>query len=122
ANIVTAGLGGDGELGQNGEANGGAIYNLAFGKTIENGNPSTAIVTLLNTILATSIGGAQDLVNKLDETPGNVATVFFSGKNLVMSAIDQTGATSIGVPTVTVDPKLGPLNNNGGPTATMALQ
>ena len=105
-----------------GGADGGAIYNLAFGNKIEDGTASTATVTLLNTILANSIVGTNDLVNnKVDGNQANTATMNFSGCNLVMNRVNLSGATSTGAPTVTADPLLGPLTNNGGLTPTMAL-
>jgi alpha-tubulin suppressor-like RCC1 family protein len=105
-----------------GAADGGAVYNLAFGNKIEDGTASTATVTLLNTILANSIVGTNDLVNnKVDGNQTNTATVNFSGCNLVKNRVNLSGATSIGTPTITADPMLGPLANNGGLTPTMAL-
>ena len=95
---------------------------MAYGNRIEDGTASSATVTLLNTILANSIVGTNDLVNnKVDGNQANTATVNFSGCNLVKNRINLSGATSTGAPTVTADPLLGPLTNNGGLTPTMAL-
>jgi hypothetical protein len=105
-----------------GSADGGAVYNLAYGNKIEDGSASIATVTLFNTILATSVGASNNLVNnEVNGSQTNIATVTFSAKNLVTSHVDLSGGTCLGAPTVTVDPKLGPLAKNGGPTPTMAL-
>ena len=105
-----------------GSADGGAIYNLAYGNRIEDGSASLAQVTLLNTILADSIGAAHDLVNNdVNGSQTNTALVKFCSLNLVMSCTNRGAASSFNAPSVTADPKLGPLANNGGPTPTMAL-
>ena len=77
------------------------MYNLLL-------DGSAASLTLRNSILANTAGG-NDLVND----GGTVA----GGSNLVRS---QTGVPS-GVISLTSDPRLGPLQPNGGPTPTMAL-
>jgi hypothetical protein len=115
-NTVTRGPKG-GNHGSDGSADGGAVYNLAFGNKIEDGTASTAIVTLSNTILATTSGGTNDLVNdKRDSTTTpaigthvNTATVIFSGSNLVMNRTALDGTSSTGSPTLTSDPQLGEL-------------
>ncbi|MDB6067831.1 MAG: hypothetical protein JWR26_4039 [Pedosphaera sp.] len=105
-----------------GSADGGAVYNLAYGNKIEDGSASIATVTLFNTILAASEGGSNNLVNnEVNGSHTNTATVIFSAKNLVTSHVDLSGGTCVGAPTLCVDPKLGPLANNGGPAPTMAL-
>jgi hypothetical protein len=104
------------------DTDGGAFYNLALGNRIEDGTASVATVTLINTILANSRISTNDLVNnQVNGRQANTATVVYYGPNLVMGRADLSGATSIGAPTLTGDPKLGPLANNGGPTPTMAL-
>src|SRR5262249_38604656 len=67
-------------------------------------NPATGTVNLTNTIIAGSPAGG-DCVNG-----GSIAT---NSHNLV-----QDGTCT---PAVSGDPKLGPLQNNGGPTKTLAL-
>ncbi len=125
-NTVASGIGtrGDG----NGEAAGGAVYNLAFGNNINTGGPQSATTTILNSILSNSIGGVDlvnNLVNGTNPVTGlpnnNSAIVLLEGPNLVMSSsADQTSPIS-GAPTVTANPQVGPLQNNGGPTSTMAI-
>ena len=53
-------------------------------------------------------------------TLANTATVTLSGPNLVMSRININGTLN-GAPTVTSDPQLGSLQNNGGPTQPLAV-
>jgi hypothetical protein len=111
ANSVIRGAGDD-----RGDAFGGAVYNRASGSDIESGNPVTASLVLNNSILANSIGGVYDLIS--EPGPGNgpdTATVSGS-HNLVMSSSGSIGA---GVITLTANPDLGPLQNNGGLTPTM---
>jgi hypothetical protein len=92
-NTVTPGLGG-----------GGAVYNLLLSGT-------AAALTLKNSILAGSGTGVTDLVNDGGSVSG--------GSNLVQS---QSGVpVQSGVISLTTDPKLGPLQNNGGHTKTRAL-
>lgn len=105
ANTVTGGTGGT-----DGQAMGGAVYNLAF----DTGGPQSATTTMTNSILSNSVGGV-DLANN----GGNQAIVLLNGPSLVMSRGGNTPTT--GEPTVTADPDLGPLQNNGGPTQTMAI-
>ncbi|MBK8312493.1 MAG: hypothetical protein IPL01_00090 [Acidobacteria bacterium] len=105
ANTVTAGTGGS-----SAQADGGAVYNLAFGNKIEDGSASTATVTISNSILATTSGGTNDLVNdKRDGTQANTATVTFSNGNLVMAKTSINGATESGSPTLSSNPNLGAL-------------
>jgi hypothetical protein len=91
-------------------SDGGAVYNLAYG-----GSSAAAFLTLGNSILADSNGGT-DLVNNPAFT--TVATVTATGPNLIGS----TTATINGPAPLTGDPLLGPLQNNGGLSETMALQ
>jgi hypothetical protein len=98
----------------NGRAEGAAVYNLAAGSTIGSGNPPTASTTLTDSILANSASGTL-LVNDVRTGTG---TVTLNGPNRVTS----TSGTISGTPPLTANPLLGPLQNNGGPTPTMALQ
>jgi len=88
----------------------GTIVNLAFGNDIDNGNGVPATLTLNNSIVAQDSGPA--LVSA--GLPGDTATVNGS-HNLVTGAVGTIGA---GVITLTAQPDLGPLQNNGGPTPT----
>jgi HYR domain len=68
-------------------------------------NGENATLNLTNTIIAGSLGGGGDCVNN-----GTIGT---NSHNLI-----QDGSCS---PAVSGNPKLGPLQNNGGPTSTHAL-
>jgi hypothetical protein len=115
ANTVTGGTNHNGLFGA---ADGGAVYNLAFGNNINTGDPTSATLTLYNSILATSAGGT-DLAGQI-QGAGNSASVGGS-TNLIMSTNLGTIPIAAGVITVPANPNLGPLQNNGGPTHTMAL-
>jgi hypothetical protein len=105
-----------------GGSDGGALYTVAYGNRIEDGSASLAQVTLRNSILADSVGSGHDLLNRaLNGSQTNSSVVIFCGPNLVMSWTNTTTSTSSNAPTVTANPKLGPLANNGGLTPTMAL-
>jgi hypothetical protein len=95
---------------------GGAVFNLAFGNDIDTGKPVTASLVLNNSILATSSGGGNDLVSLASNGRGNNAATVSGSHNLVMTSSGLIGA---GVITLTANPDLGPLQNNGGPTPTM---
>jgi hypothetical protein len=87
-------------------------------------NSTGSMLTIQNTILGAN-KGAPDLTN--DETIG--ASTVAQDANLVESAetvidgvpqtVDSGFASNSSV--ISADPKLGPLQNNGGPTPTMAL-
>jgi hypothetical protein len=116
ANNTNVGSGGRGDFGDGspGDSDGGAVYNLAFGNDIRTGNPVTATLILNNSILANSNGSSNDLVAN-----GRGATVTGSN-NLVMSNLIEGGSTiDPNVITVTDDPNLGSLQDNGGLTFTM---
>jgi hypothetical protein len=114
---------------------GGAIYNLGTltvrnctiaGNTasliggISNGDPNTtwpATLNMRNTILA----GNTDGYGRPDDLYGSLAS---SGYNLIGDGSwgDGFAATDlVGTDDAPIDPRLGPLQNNGGPTQTMAL-
>jgi hypothetical protein len=115
-------------------SDGGAIYNLAL--DMNSNGLQTATVTLSNSILSNSNSqsteGVFDLSNNSGNSPGNTATVTGS-TNLIMRADDRntdggggnvsgTGGGGVGaIFASTADPLLGPLQNNGGPTPTMAI-
>jgi hypothetical protein len=112
-----------------GQSLGGAVYNLAFGNTIEDGTASTATLVLANSILADSVDGSgnpiSDLVNHaFDGNQTNTATAVVTAPTIVESVATFTngsagGSDITGTP-ITADPQLGALANNGGPTQTMA--
>ncbi len=114
ANAVSGGAGGNGSA--SGVAAGGAVYNLAFGNDIDTGAPVSAKLVLNNSILAKSGTGVLDLDSVVvNGNSTNTATVGGS-HNLIMSSL---GSINPGVITLTADPKLGPLQDNGGLTPTM---
>ena len=116
---------------------GGGIYTVGFGATITFtnctiagnacsgsgsegggiyqgiGNPTT---TLKNTIVAT---------NTADQGPDIDGAVTSLGHNLIGNSQDASGFADtdfVGTAANPIDPLLGPLQDNGGPTQTMALQ
>jgi hypothetical protein len=114
ANFVSGGAGGDGRAA--GQAAGGAVANLAYGNDIDTGNQAAASLVLNNSILANTGNGALDLASVAVNGKGtNTATVSGS-HNLVMSS---SGTLAPGVVTLTADPRLGLLQDNGGLTQTM---
>jgi hypothetical protein len=101
SNLANGGLGGTGQPhGANGSAEGGGILTPT--------NP----VTLFDTIIAGNTAG--------DVT----STVVSRGHNLIGDGTGATGFVAsdlVGTTQNRIDPKLGPLASNGGPTQTMAL-
>lgn len=115
-----------------GDADGGALYNLAFGNKIEDGTASSATVMLDNTVLTNSSTGPivivtngvlvtntltlNDLVNnEVDGIQTNTATVIFSTNSPAVVHIDFGQAQSItaatgsqaallSAPAITADP------------------
>src|SRR5439155_10865673 len=116
-NTVTAGTGGT-----PGSADGGAIYNLAFGNMIQDGTASTATLTLVNSLVAST--ASHDLVNEANHSregasnTGNSATVTATAPNLVLSRTDvganaTTNGTGILAGVTAANLNLGPLAGNG---------
>ncbi len=98
-------------------ADGGAVYNLAL--NVGAVTPTqTATFTVANSILANSTGGSDVVNNRAFGT----ATLTATGPNIVSTAVvNPLGMGTItGTPFTVTDPKLGPLQNNGGPTKTLA--
>jgi hypothetical protein len=97
---------------------GASIYNLVYdGQTAR-----TAQATLLDTIVAGGLGPVDLASSKASFiTPANLgtATADVSGSNLITTMAAREQGTITGTP-LTDDPMLGPLQNNGGPTETMA--
>ena len=79
---------------------------------------ASATLRIQNSILAGSFGGA-DLVNNRSSGP---ARILSSGRNIVQSYRSAGGATKLGTRFLSVDPRLGALQNNGGLVPTMAIQ
>lgn len=76
----------------------------------------TATAKLINNILGQKLNSVSDFVANTN-AGGSTPTFTGSSHNLVRSGGAALGAAVIS----TADPKLGPLQNNGGPTMTMAL-
>jgi hypothetical protein len=89
---------------------GGDVYNLAYGNDIDTGGTVTAGLVLNNSILANP-------TSLIDDNDNGTHTATVSGShNLVTSSL---GPINAGVITLTANPLLGPLQNNGGLTPTM---
>jgi len=101
----------------NGEAHGGGIYNLAYGNDIVSGDPTSAQVTLVNSILADSNGDSDLFSQVVDGAGTNTASVTATAPNLIEQRV-ISGGSFTGTP-LTSDPQLGPLGDHGGPTPTM---
>jgi hypothetical protein len=123
ANTVTAGAGNGNS---NGSADGGALYNLADGNDIRSGGAVKANLTLVNSILATTVGGT-DLYNN---APTAADTTLIDGETSLIqsfSLLNGPGALKPlvmpdPITVINTDPNLAALASNGGPTQTQALQ
>jgi hypothetical protein len=111
----THGIGGNGSPGT---AAGGALYSMVYDSAISR----TGAVTIVNSILAGSIGGS-DVINIFPATTSagtNLGIVIFTARepNILQTFTNSGGIfTSNGV--LAANPLLGPLADNGGPTPTM---
>jgi hypothetical protein len=115
ANTVVAGL-----AASPGHADGGALYNLAFGNNIRTGTAVSAGLIVNNSILANSAGGSDLASNATSAPSANTASITGTTNDIESVSTTNTSISST-VITVVADPQLGPLQNNGGPTETMAL-
>jgi hypothetical protein len=98
---------------------GASIYNLVY----DGHTARTAQVTLRDTIVSGGIGGvdlASDKTTSIYPPNLGTATADVSRFDLVTSMASREQGTISGS-ALTADPQLGPLRDNGGPTATMAL-
>jgi hypothetical protein len=106
------------------------MYNLSLAAEVSPSGPpatptTTATLTVANTTLSGTTGGSDvmndqpDVVN--DQRDGT-ATITATGPNIVSVAVVNTGGMVSGTPFTVADPKLGPLQANGGFTQTMAPQ
>jgi hypothetical protein len=96
-------------------SDGGAVYNLGSGNDPASGRPTGGYVNLDNNILSNSSGG-KDLASFVDFSfPNDYATVTAS-TNLI-----QTSSVPVNGVVYSADPSLGRLQNNGGPTPTLAI-
>ncbi|OWK43777.1 choice-of-anchor Q domain-containing protein [Fimbriiglobus ruber] len=116
ANTVSAGAGAGA-----GQAAAGALYNLSLNVGTATAG-QTAAVTLANSILANSTGGAS--IDLFNDQENGTAAINVTAPTLVSVSIGNanTSGTISGQTLVLVaNPLLGPLQNNGGATQTMAL-
>jgi CSLREA domain-containing protein len=119
-NTAQAGSGGtanSGTAGTAGSGVGGGVYNLAH-EAATGITAADANLTLNNTIVAYSTA-SNDVVNN---QRASIATVTATTPNIVQTPIANVGGTVNSSGVSNVDPLLGPLSNNGGPTFTRALQ
>jgi uncharacterized repeat protein (TIGR01451 family) len=134
-NSATGGAAGTGTGATAGTPEGADIFNLAAGQFINNGvalNTSTSYnsnLYLYNNILADPNNtNAYDLYSESTSSDKNAAVVFGSS-NLIQTSylnLSYFGGTGYKggtgqVITVTADPNLGGLANNGGPTQTILI-
>jgi hypothetical protein len=115
-NTIAAGKGGTGQK------HGGAVYSLAYGNNIiTSGAAVIATLTLDNNILSNTIGGS-DFYNTVGALGNNANQANVAGSSNLVQNPELTGAIPPGVITIVgFDPALGPLQDNGGPTPTMAI-
>ena len=114
----------------------GTVYSVAYGNKIEDGTASLAALTITDSIISGTVAstgaGNNDVVNNVvagthPANTGNVATLTYSGKNIIGASWNvgsgtHATATQVGAPTSSADPNLGALANNGGPTQTLLPQ
>ncbi|HKB36541.1 MAG TPA: DUF4214 domain-containing protein, partial [Gemmataceae bacterium] len=117
ANTVRAGAGGSN--GVDGQADGGAVFNLAYGNKIVSGGAVIATLTLNNNILSNTTGGTDLFSNAINGNNTNTAAITGSTNLIQSNKLTNTSVATGG--TIRSDPKLGPLQDNGGPAPTMAL-
>jgi hypothetical protein len=99
---------------------GTSIYNLAYDDLANR----TAQVTLTNTIVGLGTAGPADLISdesnyQITFQNQGVADAAVGDRNIVRRSEGRDGGSITGTP-LTADPLLGPLQDNGGPTRTMA--
>jgi hypothetical protein len=116
-NVVAGSAGSLHNPGFPGSAEGGAVYNLAYGNNLSTGGPVSSSLSVSSSILANSAGG-PDLTNNVVNGKGvNTATLTATDHNLIESRTIRAGTFS-GTP-LTADPALSPLADHGGYTPTM---
>jgi hypothetical protein len=81
---------------------------------------SLMVLTIVDTIVAGNTGATPDCSNQ------STATLLLAGNNLIgnnqgCTLTNVQGSDQIGTPGTPINPMLGPLAANGGPTQTMAL-
>ncbi|HMY74889.1 MAG TPA: Ig domain-containing protein, partial [Blastocatellia bacterium] len=121
SNNVVAGVGGIN--GANGQALGGALYNLAFGNRIADGGATTAGTVAHNSIFASSNIASDIACDRRNGNQTNSANVNLSDRNLVMSLSPAIGGGTItGAPASNSNPGLAGLAlNRPGLTPTQMI-
>ena len=109
---------------------GGAVYNVGYLAGDDSGTLQlVSSLTLANSILSNSSDGATPISDLTTDAPATLAlgyanialaTTSLDSTSIVTSTTRLGNSIVTGVP-LTIDPQLGPLQNNGGPTLTMAL-
>jgi hypothetical protein len=101
----------------------GTVYTLIGGDLIQTGAEPSATLTLNNNILSNTIGPSAGTGDDLVSQGRMGAEVTITGgNNLVQSQHLTDTNIAPGVITQTADPQLGPLQDNGGLTHTLAIQ
>jgi len=77
-----------------------------------------ANLVLYDTIVANNQGGSSDVRGEFTSQGNNLIGAYVGGTSLLPTIMSTD---LVGTSTNPIDPKLGPLQNNGGPTPTMAL-
>ncbi len=110
-NTVVAGTGGVANT-----ANGGALYNASVNVGADTIN-QTANATINNSILShTSIIGSS-VSNFQDAASKGTASLVRTGPSILIGSLETNGSSTGSY--ITIDPNLGPLQDNGGFTQTM---
>ncbi len=122
SNVIKGGVGGtslsQGTNGLNGIATGGALYSMVYDSALSR----TGAVTVVNSILAGSVGGS-DVVNifpAITSAGANLGSVVLvASEPNIFQSFTNGGGVFVSNGVVAANPLLGPLANNGGPTPTM---
>jgi hypothetical protein len=104
--------------GQPGQGRGGALFNHfqddGVGNDLAVTMVTAATLTIEDSILADSVDAPEDCFNN-----DVAASVALQGANLIES--NGAAPNACGAPPITSNPVLGPLQDNGGPTHTLAI-
>jgi hypothetical protein len=98
----------------------GGVYSVGYGSSIVNGGATSAEVTVSNSILSGNAESdlALDLAPIPPGHPSDTSTGTITGPNIV-GKTSATGGAVISGPAPSVEPMLGPLQDNGGFLKTM---
>ncbi len=102
----------------NRSAGGGDVYNLSIILPGGIAADDRATVTIGNSVLGYPFGGVANLANSQRD---GAATIDAVGPNLSATPVANTGGSVTGTPFTVAAVTLGPIQDNGGPTQTMAL-